>query len=59
MAVPLDEHGLDVEELERQLAGGLRPKLVYTIPDHQNPAGVSLSTSGASCWSSSRAVTAS
>jgi 2-aminoadipate transaminase len=43
VAVPLDEHGLDVEELERQLAGGLRPKLVYTIPDHQNPAGVSLS----------------
>ena len=22
--------------------GGLRPKLLYTIPDHQNPAGVSL-----------------
>src|SRR5256885_16577748 len=22
---------------------GLRPKLVYAIPDHQNPAGVSLS----------------
>ena len=25
------------------LAAGLRPKLLYTIPDHQNPAGVSLS----------------
>jgi 2-aminoadipate transaminase len=43
VAVPMDEHGLEVGELERQLAGGLRPKLVYTIPDHQNPAGVSLS----------------
>jgi len=42
VAVPLDEHGLDVDELERRLAGGLRPKLVYSIPDHQNPAGVSL-----------------
>jgi 2-aminoadipate transaminase len=42
VAVPLDEHGLDVEELQRQLADGLRPKLLYTIPDHQNPAGVSL-----------------
>jgi 2-aminoadipate transaminase len=42
-AVPLDEHGLEVDELERRLASGLRPKLVYTIPDHQNPAGVSLS----------------
>ena len=40
--VTLDERGLDVEELERHLVGGLRPKLVYTIPDHQNPSGVSL-----------------
>jgi len=43
VAVPLDEDGLDVDELERRLAAGLRPKLLYTIPDHQNPAGVSLS----------------
>jgi 2-aminoadipate transaminase len=42
-AVPLDDHGLQVDELERRLAEGLRPKLVYTIPDHQNPAGVSMS----------------
>jgi 2-aminoadipate transaminase len=34
--------GLDVDELERRLKDGLRPKLLYTIPDHQNPAGVSL-----------------
>src|SRR5213592_1299502 len=38
----MDEHGLEVDELERRLTAGLRPKLVYTIPDHQNPAGVSL-----------------
>jgi 2-aminoadipate transaminase len=42
-AVPMDEDGLSIDELERQLAAGLRPKLVYSIPDHQNPAGVSLS----------------
>ena len=42
--VPLDDDGLRVDELERRLVGGLRPKLLYTIPDHQNPAGVSLST---------------
>jgi 2-aminoadipate transaminase len=42
VAVGIDEHGLDVEDLERRLGGGLRPKLVYSIPDHQNPAGVSL-----------------
>src|SRR5471030_1108346 len=43
VAVPMDERGLDVEDLQRRLASGLRPKLVYSIPDHQNPAGVSLS----------------
>ena len=42
VAVPMDEEGLQVDELERRLVGGLRPKLLYTIPDHQNPAGVSL-----------------
>jgi 2-aminoadipate transaminase len=41
--VTLDDQGLDVDELELRLADGLRPKLVYSIPDHQNPAGVSLS----------------
>jgi 2-aminoadipate transaminase len=41
-AVPMDDQGLEVDELERLLGGGLRPKLLYTIPDHQNPAGVSL-----------------
>ncbi len=43
VAVPLDARGVDVDELERRLAAGLRPKLLYVIPDHQNPAGVSLS----------------
>ena len=43
VAVDMDEHGLDVDDLERRLERGLRPKLVYSIPDHQNPAGVSLS----------------
>src|SRR5881409_2744369 len=42
VAIPMDEHGLEVDDLERRLTAGLRPKLVYTIPDHQNPAGVSL-----------------
>jgi 2-aminoadipate transaminase len=41
--VPMDEDGLEVDELARRLDAGLRPKLLYTIPDHQNPAGVSLS----------------
>lgn len=43
VGVPIDDDGLDVEALERRLAGGEVPKILYTIPDHQNPAGVSLS----------------
>jgi 2-aminoadipate transaminase len=42
-AVALDDEGLRVDELEALLERGARPKLLYTIPDHQNPAGVSLS----------------
>ena len=42
VAVPMDDAGFDVDELGRRLADGLRPKLLYTIPDHQNPAGVTL-----------------
>src|SRR3954454_5316992 len=41
-AVPLDGDGLDVEALATLLEGGVRPKLLYTIPDYQNPAGVTL-----------------
>jgi 2-aminoadipate transaminase len=41
-AVPMDAGGLRVDVLEDLLRGGLRPKLVYTIPDHQNPTGLSL-----------------
>lgn len=41
--VPVDEDGLAVDELERMLAAGATPKLLYTIPDFQNPAGVTLS----------------
>src|SRR3954463_5444488 len=36
-AVPMDEDGLQVDDLERRLDAGVRPKLLYTIPDHQNP----------------------
>lgn len=45
--VPMDDHGLMPDELadtlERLAAQGVRPKMIYTIPNHQNPAGVSLS----------------
>ncbi|MFQ5382700.1 MAG: PLP-dependent aminotransferase family protein, partial [Dehalococcoidia bacterium] len=44
--VPLDEEGLRVDHLEatldRLLNEGRRPKFLYCIPTHQNPAGVTL-----------------
>ena len=41
--VPLDDDGMRVDVLNDLLAGGLRPKIVYTIPDYQNPTGLSMS----------------
>ena len=41
--VPLDEDGLDLDELERLLDGAARPAFLYTIPTFQNPTGVTLS----------------
>ena len=45
VCVPMDEHGMLVDELEKVLAGlGERgAKFIYTIPNFQNPAGVTLS----------------
>lgn len=37
--VPMDEHGLDVAAFEALLDDGYRPKLLYTIPEFQNPSG--------------------
>ncbi len=40
--VPMDAAGMRVDLLADLLAGGLRPKILYTIPDFQNPTGLSL-----------------
>ena len=40
--VPMDAEGMRVDALEDLLRRGLRPKLLYTIPDHQNPTGLSM-----------------
>jgi 2-aminoadipate transaminase len=42
-AVPMDDDGLCVDVLADRLRAGLRPKLVYVIPEHQNPTGLTLS----------------
>jgi len=41
--VPIDEDGLRTDVLADQLAAGLRPKILYTIPDFQNPTGLTMS----------------
>jgi 2-aminoadipate transaminase len=40
--VAVDGDGMRVDLLAGLLAGGLRPKIVYTIPDYQNPTGLSM-----------------
>ena len=40
--IAMDEDGLVVEALEERLDGGLRPKLLYVIPEYQNPTGRTL-----------------
>jgi 2-aminoadipate transaminase len=42
LAVPVDDGGLRVDALAGQLRAGRRPKILYTIPDYQNPTGLSL-----------------
>ncbi len=40
--VPMDSDGMRTDILADLLAAGLRPKILYTIPDYQNPTGLSL-----------------
>jgi len=37
---PLGAEGPDVEEMEKRLKDGERPRLFYVIPDFQNPSGM-------------------
>lgn len=41
--VPVDDEGLDVEALARQLESVRDIRLIYVMPDFQNPTGVTLS----------------
>ena len=41
--IPGDEHGMKVELLAERLAAGLRPKLVYVVPNFHNPSGATMS----------------
>lgn len=41
--VRMDDDGMDMDDLERTLARNPGAKLLYTVPDFQNPTGVTLS----------------
>jgi 2-aminoadipate transaminase len=47
VALPADADGLDTEALAALLRGGLRPRLVYVVPNFANPTGASLSAARA------------
>lgn len=40
--IDVDEHGMQIDALERALASKPRAKLIYTIPTFQNPTGTTL-----------------
>ena len=42
VGIEMDEDGLVVEALAERLDGGLQPKLLYVIPEYQNPTGRTL-----------------
>ena len=48
LAIAIDEDGIIVEEMERQLralaATGRAPKFYYVVPNFQNPTGISMSS---------------
>ena len=43
LPIELDDDGMVVEDLERALLAGERPKFVYTVPNFGNPSGVTMS----------------
>lgn len=43
LPIPMDEEGMIIEELEKTLQAYPQAKLIYTIPDFQNPTGRTMS----------------
>jgi 2-aminoadipate transaminase len=41
--IPLDDNGILVDELEKELKSGTKPCFVYVLPNFHNPAGTTLS----------------
>lgn len=43
VGVPVDDDGINIEALEAAIVGNSRVRLLYTIPNFQNPTGVTMS----------------
>lgn len=43
VTVPMDQDGMDMDQLERALRENPAAKLLYTVPDFHNPTGVTMS----------------
>lgn len=43
VGVPMEEDGMDMEALEAALQANPTAKLIYTIPNFQNPSGITMS----------------
>ncbi len=43
LAIPMEDDGMDVDALAAACASGRVPRVVYTIPNFQNPAGTTIS----------------
>lgn len=43
VGIPMDQDGMDMDALERSLRQYRRVTLLYTVPDFQNPSGVTMS----------------
>lgn len=43
VGVPMDEDGMNMEQLEDALKANPTAKLIYTIPNFQNPSGITMS----------------
>ncbi|MGP3536201.1 aminotransferase-like domain-containing protein [Microbacterium sp. RD1] len=41
------DDGVDIDDLERRLRAGLRPRALFTVPTFHNPTGASLAVGGA------------
>jgi 2-aminoadipate transaminase len=43
VGIPMDQDGMIMEELEKALKANPNAKFIYTIPDNQNPTGITMS----------------